>query len=300
METYNVTIPDISMCPGSLIDLPGTYGYLRRQPALADNWASLLKRRGDNCSRLMTCLLNEYEDRAISLKKYEPLKIRYITDLAGNTVDFFNKIEMFGGMQSSKENILIYTLYDKIDYAMAYIFNISLDTVRTRLIRNCKKCNIGYRLFSYAFSSGDASLLNEIDLNMFTDITDILDFELYSILNSAVYSYSVESRIISLDQRFSSDQKITIFFLTKFTNFYHRIINLILSLFYKHKPPFIQSNRLVPVSVGTDNLVISSEYPHALPDLRFDINNVGILELPLKTIDSLEGFNEDNWYSDVS
>lgn len=302
METYTIAIPDLAVCSGELIDLPGTYSYLRRQPLLSTDWMTIYNKYLHSClnSKVMQCLLREFKERAEVLQTFSSNNNRYVVDIASNSVDFFNKVEMFGSMRTSKNYTLFYSLSDKLDYALAYLFNVPLDRARSLLTRNCTKYDVDYLTLSYAFSSGNTALLDTINLNIFTDISDVLDFELYSMLNSDVYTYSIGSRVEALDSSLSSCQKVTIFLLTKITNFYHRLINCVLAMFLRKQRPFIQSNKLVPVSVGTDNLVISSEYQNTLPDLELHIASLGVLSLPIVSIDYIGGTNENHWYTDIT
>lgn len=305
MDTCNIVLNPRDI-PMGLVELKGTYKYTTREPAPIEE--KYYKKRRLLCRHLQSrpseVLAAIVDAAGAELQDYLAEgyhSSRYISVLPSIPMDRYNNLEILGAMRYSKTRAVIYSFHDKLDYAIAYLFDTPLELVRERLLSNCKQFNINYEILSYAFCSMNLKYLETINLQVILGISDILDSFIMNITwhpQSCVYA--VGDAILSLaDPSYTTEERITTFMVTKVGYFLQMFINAIVMLFQKEQKPFIGSRSCMLVSKGPSNIVIATAGFNDLPIINFELDSLEPLRVVPAEAYSLGEHNESNWYSKV-
>lgn len=301
-----IKVSSLADVPKELIELPGTYGYWHRIPNVENMRYSAriseLQGFADN-----TGLLSYFDKQVaaefadFNLAETKPSEEdRYPADFGCEYLraDRFAALEQLGVMRYSKGYTLIYSLYDKLDYALSYIFNTPLSIVRKNLLANCKEYNTDYLKLSYAFCCKSKELLETIDLRCLLGVSPNLDTKLLNLADTNdVYKISLGDQAVNLSAiTISLEERITAFLLTKIGYFMHLILNIILRQFKEEAKGFACNAVMMPVSVGRYCIVIAAT-DYVLPNLTIDVENLFSMDIPVGTYKSMGVVHEDYWYN---
>ena len=305
MEYCNIVIKQ-SEIPMGLVELKGTYKYSTRMPSPVpekymkkkQNLEGIMKRRP---SRILSAII---ESAAYELKEYNSSSDhtnRYTHIMPSIPLDKYNNLEILGSMSYSKTKTFTYTLHDKLDYALAYLFNTPLELVRERLLLNCERLGIDYEILSYAFCSMNMEYLEQINLQVLLGISDILDSYIMNIIwQPHTCIFAVGDAVISLtDPEYTDEERITTFMLAKIGYFLQLFTNAIIMQFKNEREPFIGSRNCMLVSKGPSNVVIALAGYNCLPVITFELDNLEPIKVAPQEAYSIGEYNESNWYNKI-
>lgn len=306
MANSVIKVSSLADVQKELIELPGTYGYWHRIPSIDSTRFDIKKAELQGFAD-KTGLLKYFNQQVITeLEDYNALDIkpseeeRYLTDYGCEYLrsDRFSALEQLGAMRYSKGYTLIYSLYDKLDYALAYIFNTPLETIRENLLANCKEYNIDYIKLSYAFCCKSKELLNTIDLRCLINISPNLDAKLLDLAEAtSPYKISLGDQAVNLSAiSMSLEERITAFLLAKVGYFMHLVINSILQQFKDGTKGFACNSTVIPVSVGR-YCIVAAATEFVLTDLTIEIEDLFSMVVPVGTYKSIGVLHEDYWYN---
>lgn len=300
---YRSLVIDPNTVPEGLIDLESSYKYSSRVPEPS---LDILNKKIENTLHRVkqkpSLILQAVIDNALAeLDGFDRTSTnRYYSKLSVIAADKYNSIEMLGGMRYSKTRTRIYSLHDKLDYAISYLFDTPLEVVRERLLTNCERFGIDYEILSYAFCSTDPTYLEQIPLQVLIGISSTLDSHIIDIIMDPEHCiFSIGNNIIPFNQPgLSHEERITAFIVSKIIHFNQLYINSIIQLFKQREHPFVCSRNCMLVSKGIFNVVITTAgYGDNLPVLDCVIENFEAMKLVPIEINSLGEYNENNWYS---
>lgn len=306
MAEYLITLKDLTDVPKGLVGTQGPYSYWSRRPSVIKNKVDM-QRAEMNAFKDKTGLLAEFRKQFEAeyvdycSGAFESNDSRYIAEYGCNYLihDRFDALEQAGIMSYSKSSCFLYTLHDKLDYALAYMFNAPLETIRENLKKSCKEYNIDYLTLSYAFTAKDKDLLEKINLGCLVGVSPTLDASLLNIIESkSTCKICLASTAIDLAADCSAvEDRITAFIIAKVGYFIHIILNLILQLYENRIPGFIASSARIPVSIGRYCMTVASDSYDA-PEVVIDIENIFTMRLPVRTYKSLGVYYESDWYAE--
>lgn len=259
-----------------LVKIDGIYSYLNRKPIVTPGVMDLLHE-------------SQYEGiaRKVFLKALQEfsrlpqLKSRYFEFAPSVFIDAVNSLELLGLMTYDKAYTYSYNLVNKLDFCLACIFHDETDAVRKRLEERCQKFGIDYRDLSYAIMTGDISLLQNVNMQVFLNLTESLNEYINKIyVHPQTFAYTQGDRLISLSNPLHTpESRIATFIIHKVLFFAQTIFNTIIAQFRDKVPPFVESAKGMLVSKGSYNIVLTAKQVFT-PDIAFTCGDNHIVLKP--------------------
>lgn len=276
MAEINLELLDTHDTNDWLVRIDGIYSYLNRKPKLLPNILSRLQE-----SYYDGLLKNIYNSALQESKKLETLDSRYYEIAPSVKVDAFNSLEIMGLMAYSKQETYSYNLLNSLDFCLGCIFNEDTARVRERLEKRCTTFGIAYKDLSYAIMTGNMSLLQHVNMQIFLDLTESLNDSINQIyIHPSTFVYTQGDLLISLASPLHTpESRIATFIIHKVLFFAQMIINTIISQFRDRVEPFIESTKGMIVSKGTYNVVITARQVFT-PAISFNCGNNSIVLKP--------------------
>lgn len=261
--------------------LAGTHTYLNRPTEISsgrfERAVQTLEQLKSNsssydiCSALQELLLKEQQ----TAENYAERELRRYTEVfPGVSIDSLNILEACGCMRLSKKGTIIYSFHDKFACLLAFLFHEQSDVVEANLRANCEAYGVNYDVLSYAFCTYNVKLIESINLQVFSDVCEMLDLFLQDIFwytNSCIYT--IGDTIIDLaDTAYTPEERITTYLVSSIAYVQQNLLNQIIGFFQQGRAPFVSSRYCVLASKGFSNVVITAYNTAAFPDINVQLD----------------------------
>lgn len=277
MEEISLNIQDVHDTSDWMVHIDGIYSYVNRKPSVTPNVFSYIDI--DKQTPLLKVL---YTKALAEYNSISQIPSRYIEMAPGVMLDAFNTLEVLNLMTYAKAHTYLYSVLDKLDFALACVFDDNTNVVRERLERQCATYNVSYSQLSYAIMSGDISLLLGVDMRVFTDITMTLNNYINDIFcNPYTFAYTIGDRTVSLSSSLhTAESRIVTFIMHKVLFFNQLLINSIIAQFRDAVEPFENSAKCMLLSKGAYNIVFTARHS-SFPKIKCDYRNNTVVLSPV-------------------